>query len=274
MPFSMRTRLIIGAASALCLLACGGPKEAPRIERSVRIDASAIETVETDLGYRVTLSEARVMVRDFEFTVSGELHEASLWRSVSEFLVPAAWAHPGHFENGTVTGALSGPHLLDWLPGGSVELGTGTFIVGSYEGANFTFARASLGDGLDASDPLLGHTAIFRGVAEKEGRSIEFSFTFDSPEERKLLGLPFEYELEEKTEAPIGIRFAPVDPLEKDTFFDGVDFAELDENGDGELTLGPDETETALVAAYNQLRRTFQTHDHYQVVLIPQGKSP
>lgn len=268
----MRTWLI-GALSAPCLLGCGGPKEAPRIERPVQIDASAIEPVETDLGYRVTLSEARVMVRDFEFTVSGELHEASLWRSVSEFLVPSAWAHPGHFENGTVTGALSGRYLLDWLPGGPEELGTGTFIVGSYEGANFTFALASEDDGLEPSDPLLGHTAIFRGIAEKDGGSIEFSFTFDSPEDRKLVGLPFEYHLEEKTKAAIGVRFVPVDPFEKDTFFDGVDFAALDEDGDGALTIGPDETDTALVSAYNRLRRTFQTHDHYQVVLISQGKA-
>lgn len=264
---------LIGASSALCLFACGGPKEAPRIERLVRVDASAIEPVETDLGYRVTLSEARVMVSDFEFTVSGELHEASLWRSVSELLVPAAWAHPGHFENGTVTGALSGRYLLDWLSDRSEKLGTGTFIVGSYEGANFTFARATEDDGLDPSDPLLGHTATFRGVAKKEGRAIEFSFTFDSPEDRKVVGLPFESVLEEKTEAAIGVRFNLQDPLEKDTFFDGVDFGALDEDGDGELTIGPDETEAALVSAYNQLRRTFQTHDHYQVVLVPLEKS-
>lgn len=242
------------------------------MEELVQVDASRIETVESDLGYAVTLSEARVMVRDFEFTVAGELHATSIRRWISEFFVGTAMAHPGHLENGDVTGELRGRYLLDWLPGEEQKLGAGVFIVGSYEGANFTFARASEDDGLVDEDPLLGHTAVFRGEATKEAETVSFTFIFDSPEDRKLVGLPFEFQITEETDAIVNIQFLPIDPFEKDTFFDGVDFLSLDADGDGELMIEPSVEDDALVDAYNRLHRTFQTHDHYDVALTPRKR--
>lgn len=265
-------RISIALAVSGLLFACGAPREAPRVQQLVRTDASRIEPVETDLGYTVTTTEARVMVRDFEFTVHGESHEASLWRGLTNLLVGTALAHPGHLENGDITGELAGRFLLDWLPGEQQKLGKGTFIVGSYEGANFTFARADEDDGIDEEDPLFGHTAVFRGEATKGEETVLFTFVFDSPEDRELIGLPFEFQIEEDTAATVNVQFLPLDPFEEDTFFDGVDFLSLDRDGDGELIIDPSVDEKELIGVYNLLHRTFQTHDHYDVILSPNSE--
>lgn len=100
----------------------------------------------------------------------------------------------------------------------------------------------------------------------------------------------------------LGVRLLTKDPLEGDTLFDGIDFGALDYDGDGQLTLaeeGSPETTTShfdagtladaglleatdaatapdagppdddakqhLDAAYHRLKRTFQTHDHFDI---------
>ena len=60
-------------------------------------------------------------------------------------------------------------------------------------------------------------------------------------------------------------QLSPLDPLEMDTLFDGVDFAALDRDGDGRIQIAPDSSDEETVAAYNAIRRTFQTHDHFVV---------
>ena len=234
------------------------------MELPVVVDPSGIGTIANDLGYEVTLREARVMVENLAFTIAGEAHTASLWKRVSDFLVPSAYAHPGHFQGGDVTGELRGRFELNWLGGGASELGNATLLVGTYESANFTFIHATEDDGLAADDPLLGHTAVLRGTATKDA-AINFTVVIDSPEGRELIGAPFEFEVKETSTEQLGIRLGTEDPLEGDTLFDGIDFSALDEDGDGLLAIGPEATSPTVVEAYNLLRRTFQTHDHFDI---------
>ncbi len=249
----------------LSLSACGDPKEAPRVELPVVVDASGITTVENDLGYEVTLTEARVMMENLAFTVAGEAHTASLWDRVSEFAIPSAYAHPGHFLDGDVTGELRGRFELDWTGGEDTTLGTATLIVGAYKSANFTFIRATADDGLASDDPLLGHTAVLRGTATKDATTLEFTVIIDSPEGRDLVGAPFELHVTEGASIQLGVRLLTLDPFESDTLFDGIDFAALSPDNQGPLLIDPSATEQPLIDAYNLIRRTFQTHDHFDV---------
>lgn len=249
---------------ALALCSCGSPEEAARVQLPVAVDASGIQKVTTDSGYEVTLTSARLMVEDFEFTIAGEAH-SSLWQRLSEFVLPTAYAHPGHYSGGDVTGELSGRYLIDWF-GASATLGEATLLVGDYESANFSFARGTADDGLASNDPLLGHTAVLEGTASKGGQTVRFSVVIDAPEDRELIGAPFDFEVSEGSTAQLGFRLLPLDPYENDSLFDGVDFAALDADGDGTLSIGPSEkNDSSILDAYNQLRRTFLTHDHFDI---------
>ena len=246
------------------LCSCGEPSEAPRVELPVFVDDTGAVAVTTDLGYTVELTTARMAFADLELTVAGEVHTA-LWRRAADWLLPVAHAHPGHVQGGEVTGELPGRFVVDWIDGAGTELGTATLIAGAYEGANFTFVRAGSEDGVDAGDPLLGHTARLAGTATSATSEIEFVATIDSPEDRELIGAPFAHRVAEGAHERLGVRLVTVDPLEADTLFDGIDFAALDTDADGAIEIDELSVEPAVVDAANLLRRTFQTHDHFDI---------
>lgn len=226
-------------------------------------DGIALVPVTTDLGYEVELASAYVAASDLKFTLSGEVH-ASLRRRLSHLVLPLAHAHPGHFQGGQVTGELPGSYILRFFPGEVHALGTATLLVGSYQAANLTLARAGSTD-VEQGAPLLGHTAALHGVATREGSSLAFDVLLDAPEGRELVGIPFEREISAHARGPLALRLSPLDPLEMDTLFDGVDFDALDADDDGRVEIVPDAGDEETVAAYNAIRRRFQTHDHFVV---------
>ncbi len=245
--------------------------EAPRVELAVVVDGSGVEPITTDLGWSVALQEARVAIRDVRFTTAGEIHERApepgAW--LLGLLLPSAHAHPGHFQGGEIIGELPGEFVLDFVGQDRAELGIATLIVGEYTAANFVFRRA---DELDDGDPLRGHTAYLAGTAEQDGALVEFRVTIDSPIDRELIGAPFTAEVGEDSEFDLGLRLLTRDQQEFDTLFDGLDFAALDAAdgaADGLVELRDPELDpdlpAALQDAYNELRRTLQTHDHFDV---------
>lgn len=262
---TIRFEAFVLALSALALHACGDPEEAPRVALPVVVDPSGLGQVTTNLGYEVDLTEARVVVEKIAFTIAGEAHTAALWPQISSLLIPAAHAHPGHFQGGDVTGELRGRFVLDWAPGGDVELGTATLVVGTYQSAQFTFVSATAADGIVNNDVLFGHTAVLRGRATQGEDTVEFLALIDSPAGRQLVGAPFEFQVRKTSRESLGIRLVVEDPLEGDTLFDGLDFAALDADGNGHVAITASSTDEQLVDAYNLLRRTLQTHDHFDV---------
>jgi hypothetical protein len=242
----------------------------------VGVDSDGLVAVETDLGYRVELSEVRLAFDDLAFSApAGELQtmrpsgtsRARAWlAALGDLAVPPAHAHPGHGSGGDVTGELPGHFVAAWRPGEGSELGRARLIAGAYESVSFTFSRASSGDGLGAGDELLGHTARLAGSARRGEWTTRFVVLIDSPEGRALTGVPCQLEVGEGMRATLGLQFLPLDPFEGDTPFDGIDFEAL--SGDGErLVISGDAREPALSRAYEDLRRAFQTHDHYGVAV-------
>jgi hypothetical protein len=253
------------ALGSLPSLACSEATEAARVELRVVTDGTALDEVTTDLGYAVKLSDASVAASDLKFTIAGEAH-SSLGPWLSRLLLPVAHAHPGHYQGGEITGELPGQFLLRFSPGKVHTLGSATLLVGSYHAVNLTLSTSPVNEG-DEHELVSGHTAALSGTATKADVSVEFEIVLDSPKGRELVGIPFEEEVTASTKQVLALRLSPLDPLEMDTLFDGIDFAALDNDEDGHVSIAPAATDEGTVAAYNLVRRSFQTHDHFVVHL-------
>ena len=246
------------------LTSCDHPAEAPRVKLSVVVDDSELSPFTTDLGYEVELSDVRVVMKDLSFTVAGETHTASLWRSIVEYSIPSALAHPGHEQGGEVTGELLGDFTVSWPSDAGRELGVATLIAGSYSALDFTFSSGSATQ-LSADDPLIGHTIALSGVAKRDAQETSFTMVFDAPEDRALIGAPFDVVISSKTESAIGLHFTAVNPRESGTIFDAVDFADLDRDSDGVVTISPETIETE--ETYEMIRQEVFTHTYYSARL-------
>jgi len=273
MPIKTSASLFI-IALTLLLSACDEPTEATRVEIPVVISSAGLTPVTTDLGYMIEVTQARMAFNSLAFTIAGEVHADLFWQSLSEAILPTAHAHPGHFAGGEVTGELPGEFIVDWLADEGHQLGLATLLAGTYTGANFTFARASQ-DWLEAGDPLIGHTAIFAGVATRQGTATPFTIVIDSPEDRELIGAPltraddasnsFQARIDASSSSgTLLLQLVTEDPVEHDTLFDGIDFAALHTDSEGTVHIGPT-SQGASEDAYNLFRRTFQLTDHYMV---------
>lgn len=254
------------------LSGCVDPKEAPSVELPVMVDRSGIVPSKNDKGYEIELQKVRVVVKNIAFAVGGEEHggeQKSSKQQVSllDWIIAPAYAHPGHFEGGEVTGELSGRFVLDWLStqGEPQEVGTAFLLHGKYTSANFVLGRGSEEDKLQASDPLFGHTAVLEGEASKDDKTLKFVATIDSPEGREVLGIPFELDVHGGTTAPLGFRLHTLGVIEQDSLFDGVDFASLKLDETGVARIGPETDDPANRRAYTRIRRTFQTQEQFDI---------
>lgn len=249
---------------ALALSGCSG-EEATRVSLPVHVEASDLAPVETDRGYTVELSEARLVVSDLKFAIAGEEHARSGWRRVSDWFIPVAHAHPGHYVGGDVTGELLGHFVTSWLPEAPAPLGVATLLEGDYQSASFAFARATTADGLPEGDLLIGHTALLRGVAARAGEQRDFLIRLDAVDGEELVGLPFEAGVRAGQPQAIGFELVPENPLERATLFDAVDFARLPLGADGLVHIDSDAVDPAVIAAYARVRAAFQGASHFRM---------
>lgn len=267
---------VLAVASGMATIAGCASSEAVQVSLPVETDAEGLEPATNDLGWTVTLTRFRAAIEDVQLTTAGEMHARGArprpspsptpaidrWlRSLRRLAVADAHAHPGHYAGGAVIGELSGAFVIDLVRGEPARpLGDARLITGQYKGGNFTFRRAAASDGLAAGDPLLGHTAHLEGRAEKAGRSITFRAILDLDPGTQVVGLPFPVLITETTRLRIALRPLTIDPYERDTLFQQLDFGALDDDGDGRVEIAPGAT------AHNVLRRSLQVHDQYILV--------
>ncbi len=235
---------------ALAASGCTDTTDAVRVMLPVGTTAAAPAAATTDLGYDVTVTSIAIGVTGIQFTIEGEMHE-------DVTAPPGTVLHPGHSAGGEVTGELQGNHVLRWTGGAQPAIGTGTLIVGSYQGANFTFRPTDSNDDLPANDPLFGHALHVTGTATKDGMTRPFDAVLDVERDTTVIGAPFVADISETSTPTLAFTFNPVDPEENDTAFDGIDFFTLAATGPIEIRPGS--------AAHNILRRVITTHDHYAV---------
>ncbi len=246
-------------------LACAENEPPEMTEIFISADRRGLVEDTTNLGYVVRIHDARMVLEDFELAVHGEPHGISWHRIYREIFSPVAFAHPDHLYGGEVAGTLAGRFVVDWMRDERTRLGQAMLRVDHYASANFTFGRATLADGLNAADPLLGHTALLAGTATRDGVTRDFTVLIDSPLDRKLVGAPFDVEITAETPAELGFQLLSVDPFEQDSLFDDVDFAALAPNTSEAMELREDTQDTAIRDAYYAVRRRFQTHDHFRL---------
>lgn len=248
--------LTVLVLAPMAIAVCDAGSEPATLELPVAADGSGLTAFTTAEGYLVELSALRLAIEDIELTVGGETH-AGLLRGFERALLPLAYAHPGHYAGGDVTGQLLGRLVVDAFSGGEAPLGTATLLEGDYHGMNFTFRTADEEDGLAPDDPLLGHSVVLAGVARRDGDEHPFEARIDIDEGTRMVGGPFTLEAREGVEATLLFRVLMVDPsTEVDTIFDGVELADLGEP-DEPILIEPGQD------AHNVLRRRVQVHDHY-----------
>lgn len=264
-----RARQIALVSVVTHVLACDS-EQAPRVTLPIVVDSDGIVPFANDLGYEITITKLRVAFDNVEFTTGGEMHASLLRRfgqGLHDLVVPTAYAHPGHYAGGEVTGEMQGRFVVDWLDDGA-SLGEAILLGGTYSGANFVFTRATAEDGLEAGDPILGHTMQIEGTATKDGTTYTFHGFIDEEDGKRVVGLPIsedvtadetEFEVDASTDVTLGLQVLMLDPFEPDTAFDGIDFAAADADADGDVELVAGETPS------NLLLRQLQVHDQYRV---------
>lgn len=265
--FSSGLLVPFAIAATLLGVACGAPQEAEHVEMMIETGAEELRPVTTNLGYTVTLAEARIMVEDLSFATGGELLTRHFLHHAYDWLVPSAHAHAGHNEGGDVTGELPGRLLLDYLPGEETQLGVATLLAGDYRSANLTFSRATSEDLVHKDDPLLGHTAIFRGTATKDDSTLEFEALIAVERDTAMIGIPFEARIDKTTTQRLRIELRTRDEVEDETLFDDLDFALLDTDQDGHVAISPQQTAKTAVQAHATLRDALLVHDQYAIQL-------
>ena len=248
--------MMLLTAAGVCTPSGDEPVEVSLPIVSTPIDPPLVENLE---GWSVTLTSLTIAVRDLAFTIEGEAH-ARHQVDLFDWLVPSAHAHPGHLAGGDVTGELVGDFLLDFFAA-SLRLGEATLLGGHYHGMNFYFRRAGNEPGLDAADPIIGHTVHLTGQATRGTSTIVLEAVIDIDDATQMVGAPLDLDVDEETSATLALAFNLVDPVEGDTLFDGLDFGALDTDSDGVVTIAPGDP------AHNILMKTLVRHDHFSVAV-------
>lgn len=155
----MQFRTAAGAITVLTItLACG--VGTARRRTSLDLTIAAQDTTFTNrLGYEIELSQAELRIEQLVF------YEGPPLFSLADLLVPSAYAHPGHYEEGGALAELLDPVAVDLLAG-PTYLGRAGGVTGDYGSAEVTVS-----------------TIRVAGTATKDGATTSFSasITLDEP---------------------------------------------------------------------------------------------
>ena len=223
----------------LLLSACSPSQEASTVDHTLVVDGMSPPSVQTDLGYTVTVTRARSVIRDLRLLRGAVVADKGGW------LIGAAHAHPGHDGEGQIVGELPGRLVVDWTQPGQ-RLGEARLLAGRVDALEVVLAQGTPADGLAADDPLIGHTFELVGIASKDGVEYPFAAGVVAPDGTQITGI-----LATDGDQPdhLGLRVSLQSVYTRATMFDGVDFAHADFAPGG--------------AAHNRLLLALRGHDHY-----------
>jgi hypothetical protein len=220
-------------------------------------------TVQSDDGAILTFTGARVAVRDFTFETGGELHTTSpLWRVI----VPEANAHPGHFNQGTITGELAGRFVVNFADPAETGL-SATLQSGDYVAASFFFDQFAADEAPDHAGACIHLTG---DVTTAANTTHAVDITIVCPDDRQMQSAPFDARIR-SGRGSIALSLELLDPFEGDTAFDGIDWTELATLADPgtAIRLHESSPDGPLQDAYLTVRRNLLSHDHYLFELQP-----
>ncbi|MBN2526474.1 MAG: hypothetical protein JXR76_08770 [Deltaproteobacteria bacterium] len=233
--------------------------ESEQVMLPVTSNVTGIKPCVNDLGWNITVTRFEVSFKNLEFTTEGDAH-AGLLQQISDFIIPSAMAHPGHLAGGEVIGELPGAFVVDFAAAAPVNMGSGVFLEGRYNGMNLYFVRATAGADGSTTDPIVGHTAYIEGVAQKDAVQIPFHITLDIENNLQMVGGVIDLTVNENTATTVGIQLLTIDPFENDTIFDGVDFSAVSIDNAGVAVIQPGQN------AHNFMMKDLITHDQWMVI--------
>jgi hypothetical protein len=264
------SRVLLVFALGAFVPGCGDSQEAPRLFVPVKIGPPVGLTTTNDTGWTVTVTSFRAVIADLEFTIEGEVHLArdvrprnasNLLARLAQIVIPSAHAHPGHLAGGETTGALPGVYSIDWVNDVGRVLGNAELIAGEYSGVNMSLTRGS--EMLAMADPLRSSTALISGRAERNGVSVSFTASLLVDAGSRVIGAPLSFTVGPRTTGALALSLVLADPVSGRRFFDQIDFATLDPDGDGRVEIQHGSPEG------NTLRRPLQDHAHYTASPVP-----
>jgi len=201
------------------LLGCPAADEPALVGVSVSAVSARGTTFETEQGYEISLEEGTVVVGDLHFHEPKSVEEgAAIGRRARRPEPGGVLAHPGHDMSGDVRGELAGTFVVDLLAE-EAALDEADFYEGSYETASLLLVEP------EGSE----FTAVLAGTADTGGGAIPFELAVDHAE--AVLGIAFETEIDALAAPSVTL---VVDPA---SILGHLDFAALDGDGDGTVTL-------------------------------------
>lgn len=157
------------------LASCGGTA---RTRRTFPVVVSATTgSLVTDSGWTVTLTSARLSLAGARF-FSGEVPVVRRFDPLG-WLVPSAWAHPGHYVPGEALAELVAPLDAELLAG-DVAWGTASAVTGDYGSLQLTLGGAGM---------------RLTGTATKGAETVTFD-TGDFAPPHPIEGVPFHHAMD------------------------------------------------------------------------------
>jgi hypothetical protein len=248
----MNRRSLLAALGALCLAGCGDSTGSGRVAFAVRVggveraDRGPL-TFDTEQGWRVTLTDARVALGPIYLnTLAPVVARRSLGDRLVDFFVRPAYAHgEWHLGAGRIVGEVTTQTLVDALdPSLSAIAGGGDGVLDAVQSVEFWYFNYA---------PMQGAAVRVAGVAEKGADRVPFEGALVIDERLATPQMPIDIA---RRVRGVPARFALVDGgaltvrVDPSGWFRGADFSEL-------LTLTPGATGAYRFTADDNVGRAF-----------------
>lgn len=240
----MNRRSFMAIGGVIALVGCGDSTVGARVAFEVRVGGLAREgrgalDFETEQGWRVSLTEARIAVGPIYLnTIAPLVARRTVFERLSDLVIAPAWAHgEAHLGAGRVVGQVTTQRIVDVLdPGLQSVPGGGDGVDERVQSLEFWYFNEAA---------MQGAAVRVAGVAEREGLRVPFEGALVIDERlatpqapldvvRRVRGVPADFALTEG-----GCLTVRVDPR---GWFRGADFAELlasPEQPGGRYRFGP-----------------------------------